>query len=130
MLTPTLLFSRQATLEVIKTHPNNDAVLENACWTWGNLSFNADKNKVAIVEGGGIAVSVPILAITITEYEPLHDSYPKLYINIVYIITVTRAITLIKSIPLNIGPHDATEKSTPTPTSITILNTDLTLTIL
>ena len=69
MLTPTLLFPRQATLEVIKTHPNNDAVLENACWTWGNLSFNAD-NKVVIAGGGGISVSVPILAITITESEP------------------------------------------------------------
>ena len=51
---------RQAILAVMKTHPDNAAVLEYACNVLGNLSVD-DDNEVAIAAAGGIAVRVTAL---------------------------------------------------------------------
>ena len=44
----------------MKTHPDNAAVLENACGVLANIAGNAD-NKVAIAAAGGIAVRIAAL---------------------------------------------------------------------
>ena len=44
----------------MKTHPDNAAVLKNACEVLVNLAEN-DDNKVAIAAAGGIAVRIAAL---------------------------------------------------------------------
>ena len=44
----------------MKTHPDNAAVLKQACGVLVNLAYNAD-NKVAIAAAGGIAVRIAAL---------------------------------------------------------------------
>ena len=44
----------------MKTHPDNAAVLDNACKVLSNLAANAD-DKVAIAAAGGIAVRIAAL---------------------------------------------------------------------
>ena len=51
---------RQATLSVMKTHPDNASVLTQACYVLANLAFNS-YNQVAIAAAGGIAVRIAAL---------------------------------------------------------------------
>lgn len=46
---------RQATLEVMKTHPKNAAILKHACRALANLAFN-EETQYEIAEAGGIMV--------------------------------------------------------------------------
>ena len=52
---------RQATLAVMKTHSDNAAVLEIACWVLVILAGSNADNQVAIAAAGGIAVRIAAL---------------------------------------------------------------------
>ena len=45
----------------MKSHPDNEAVLEKACLVLANLAWNNTDNQVAIGAAGGIAVRIAAL---------------------------------------------------------------------
>jgi hypothetical protein len=69
ILTSVSPLPRQVTLAVIKQHPSNAAVLQNACRALVNLAFNAD-NRVAIAAAGGIEVLIAALGYHFSDLHP------------------------------------------------------------
>jgi hypothetical protein len=74
LLTSILPLPRQVTLAVMKTHPDNAAVLEEAFGVLANLALIAD-NKVTIAAAGGIAVRSAALGHHLSDPLPKHTPH-------------------------------------------------------